>query len=153
MVAAKLKYTRAIQLAMSMHPRVFTMEPWYIEATCYVKEYQQKQQQQEQQAWHEARKEYMNLLEKELKALDQASEKGLKPFLKYIYSTHAPKKTHQTPNLEAEDISLRKTIVTSLALYHPDKQDVETHGMKWKVLSEEIYKRLSSHFQDFKGQN
>ena len=34
--------------------------------------------------------------------------------------------------------------------YHPDKVDVEEHGMKWKVLVEEIEKVLTRKYESCK---
>ena len=34
--------------------------------------------------------------------------------------------------------------------YHPDRQNVEKHGKKWKVLCEEITKILTSRYESHK---
>ena len=45
---------------------------------------------------------------------------------------------------------LKKLYQKAVIHYHPDKVDVEQHGKKWKVLSEEITKLLTRHYEFYK---
>lgn len=52
--------------------------------------------------------------------------------------------------------SLKKTwqkakLKQALLHYHLDKQNVETHGLKWIVLSEQITKLSTKHFNNYKS--
>ena len=48
--------------------------------------------------------------------------------------------------LQQVPFSLQKAVIH----YHPDKVDVKEHGMKWKVLCEEIEKILTRKYESYK---
>ena len=73
----------------------------------------------------------------------------------FIYEKFPPKVACTIPKKEdvvgKEMTSLKKLFQKAVIYYHPDKQDVERFGMKWKVLSEEITKDLSTFYEITKG--
>lgn len=75
-------------------------------------------------------------------------------FLMFIYETHPPKTKCKVP--KKNDVigqpkeKLKKLFQKAVISYHPDKQNVEKFGMKWKVLSEEITKLLTNFYEVYK---
>ena len=91
---------------------------------------------------------------KEMK--DKWEESGDK-FLMFVYEAHPPKITCKVPKrsnvIGQPKDKLKKLFQKAVINYHPDKQDVERFGMKWKVLSEEITKLLTNFYEVYKGTN
>ena len=52
---------------------------------------------------------------------------------------------------ELEHGELKKLYLRAVIHYHPDRVDEEEHGAKWKVLTEEITKLLTSSYEIYKG--
>lgn len=74
-------------------------------------------------------------------------------FLKFIYKKYVPKNPMYKGNVVPKDpeiIEWKKLYCKAIVHYHPDKVDVEKHGLKWKVLSEEITKLLTQHYERLK---
>lgn len=78
--------------------------------------------------------------------MKKASEESAQALIDAIYSKHPPKRGEKSI-----DSSLKTVIKKALLHYHPDKQDLEVHGLKWIVLSEEITILLNYHFGCMKG--
>ena len=57
---------------------------------------------------------------------------------------------HKQVSATPEVAEMKKLYQKGVVHYHPDKVDVEKHGKKWKVLSEEITKFLTSHYESYK---
>ena len=81
--------------------------------------------------------------------------------LKSIYKTFPPKiKGKQPAKLlevkfdggytDAKKAELKKAYLKAVTHYHPDRQ-MEEHGIKWKVLAEEICKELTRRYEIMKG--
>lgn len=43
--------------------------------------------------------------------------------------------------------NIKKALQKAILHYHPDKSEPEKNGMKWKILSEEITKYLTSRYE------
>lgn len=53
-------------------------------------------------------------------------------------------------SMESGTKEFKKLLLKALAVFHPDKVDEKDHGMKWKVLSEEITKMITSYYENTK---
>lgn len=152
---AKEYYKLAIQLAHSMHPRTFTTEDWYKEATQVVEKYQQDTVSAEEEKRRLEKMEILKMLEKEIKQLKDKSDLENDDFLKFVYKTFPPKKkSHKlkVPKMTDPDshTKMKKTLQKAIIHYHPDSADEEKHGKKWKVLCEEITKYFTQRYERMK---
>ncbi|XP_052057822.1 uncharacterized protein LOC127698399 [Mytilus californianus] len=160
----KLKYKakeyllRAMQLANSMHPRIFHGEEWFEECKAILARYQEEAVKQESEEWQKIKEKYLEELESEMKDLKQndANHTQSDEFLKYVYEKFPP----VNPENKLEGLpdsgtiaraDLKKILQKAVVHYHPDRVDVEKHGMKRKVLSEEITKYLTLRYEFFKA--
>ncbi|EDQ86159.1 uncharacterized protein MONBRDRAFT_11220 [Monosiga brevicollis MX1] len=131
-VRGKNYCVKALNLASSLHPRVFTFVPWHQTASDIVKAYQEELVARERSAWEAKRKPYLEKLAPELKKLEEASTEGLDSLIDMIYDKHPPlNKKHTKPTAEG-----KKRIQHAIRHYHPDKGNVSEET---KVLLEEIY--------------
>ena len=48
---------------------------------------------------------------------------------------------------------MKRAFAKLLGYYHPDKVDTSIHGEKYRVLCEEIAKRVSARYAELKGGN
>ncbi|EDQ86158.1 uncharacterized protein MONBRDRAFT_11218 [Monosiga brevicollis MX1] len=143
-VRGKNYCVKALNLASSLHPRVFTFVPWHQTASDIVKAYQEELVARERSAWEAKRKPYLEKLAPELKKLEEASTEGLDSLIDMIYDKHPPlNKKHTKPTAEG-----KKRIQHAIRHYHPDKGNVSEET---KVLLEEITKLLTAHLNAAKG--
>lgn len=98
------------------------------------------------------RQKYIAELKQELTDLKGAEVGSTAQCLRYVYKTFPLKNPdHKLDAANLEDRTrLKKTLLTAIQHYHPDKQDVETHGRKWAVLCEEITKTLNKRYEIYK---
>jgi len=99
------------------------------------------------------REKYLKELEVELKDLEAANVgEGATGLLRHVYKTYPPKNPEH--KLDDKDLDqrtkMKKTLLTAIQHYHPDKQDTEKHGRKWAVLCEEITKLLNGRYESYK---
>ncbi|XP_065053598.1 uncharacterized protein LOC135682566 [Rhopilema esculentum] len=156
---ARENFKRAIELAISMHPRTFNNEDWYKVCTETLEKYQKEQVKKEDEIWNTARQKYLKELEAELKEIDSHAKKGDITLVKFVYKTHPPKQKGNTLPEKLPDISegiaeynadMKTLLKKAIVHYHPDRCDVKADGEKWKVLSEEICMRLTRRYESFK---
>ena len=76
-------------------------------------------------------------------------------FLLFVYKEFPPKLSCQIPDCDEvmgkSMKDLKKLFQKAVINYHPDKQDEEKFGIKWKILCEEITKYLSAFYEFTKG--
>ena len=126
-------YKFTIQLAMAIHPK--------------MDKFQQKQKWIDERKEREAIRDHMRIeLKKVLDELKKASQQSAQELLNFIYSKHPPKR-----GTKSIDSTIRAQYKMALLHYHPDKQDLEEHGLKWIILSEEITVLLTYHFERMKS--
>ena len=78
--------------------------------------------------------------------------------LKHVYKKYPPTlKSWKKPGekdmekwSDLEHQKLKSLLQKAVIAYHPDKVDEEKHGKKWKVLSEEITKLITQHYETMK---
>eukprot|EP00111_Clytia_hemisphaerica_P005098 TCONS_00014678-protein len=151
-------FKKCLEIASTLVPRVLTTELWYQVASEALQRYQRENLQNQEEEKRNQRKKYIDELKTELEEIAEAKKKWKKEggkFLMFIYEKFPPKVTCTIPKKEdvvdKEMKSLKKLFQKAVIYYHPDKQDVERFGMKWKVLSEEITKDLSTFYEITKG--
>jgi len=151
-------FHKCLQLAATLVPRVLTSEAWYKVANETLMKYQMESYSHQERERQKERQKYLDELKTELKEISEAKKKWKDQggeFLMFIYEKFPPKVTCTIPKKEdvvgKEMTSLKKLFQKAVIYYHPDKQDVERFGMKWKVLSEEITKDLSTFYEITKG--
>jgi len=71
-----------------------------------------------------------------------------------IYKEFPPKRKDQELKGKKQKTvphdEVKKRLQKAILHYHPDKQDEKEHGMKWKVLCEEITKLFTRRYECFK---
>ncbi|XP_061188288.1 uncharacterized protein LOC133196411 [Saccostrea echinata] len=148
---AKEYYKRAIQMAASMAPRTFVACEWYKECTEMLKKYQEETVMHEQEQKDKEKEKVKEEIKGELEGI---KEKHLKmtniQFLKYVYVTYPPKNEAFKLEKDAEE-NIKKALQKAVTHYHPDRSEPEKNGLKWKVMSEEITKFLTSRYEIQKG--
>ncbi|CAL4071127.1 unnamed protein product, partial [Meganyctiphanes norvegica] len=97
------------------------------------------------------RADYLKELKDEIEELQKQDAKGAIPLLEYIYKTWPPKdENHKLTELTTDPKVQEKALRQALGHYHPDKQDIDHHGMKWCVIAEEITKLLARKYNNFR---
>lgn len=149
---AKENFMRCLELVNSMHPRTFTSEKWYQEATEALSRYQQETVRKEEEAWSVEKNEILLELKEEINKLEEVSE-NVEDLLQHIYKAHPPKNPAHKLNeslLTGESRNIKKALRESLLHYHPDRLKVKDLGKKWVVLCEEITKYLTLKYESYK---
>ena len=114
--------------------------------------------QQETDKWNKERESYLKELQEDLEELEKKASESDEALLKHVYQKHPPKIKKPTlgaiPEVGGDKLSYRKDMKVlfrnALIHYHPDRVDIHKDGVAWKVLCEEISKRLSSRYESFK---
>lgn len=154
-------FHRSVTAALSLSPRTFDREPWFIEAQAAVKAHQmarQRREQEEEMANEaELRAEVMELLNK----VSAKASSGTVPLLRFLYSDSATKPknaSHTLGSVGAND--LKRTLTKALLHYNPSKQkapaegasDEDLHAFKlWKVTCKYIVVELTEKYNLIKG--
>ncbi|XP_018006728.1 uncharacterized protein LOC108664614 [Hyalella azteca] len=158
---AKKYFIHSLQLAHSAAPKSFVNEDWFILARDSVARFQEESLVEQQRREEELRQKYLKDLQGDLSKLhafrDKLSGGSQYLLLLKIYQTFPPKnKDHKLSATKAQLKSmdrpdLKKLFLKACIHYHPDKQDVEKHGLPWKYFSAEITKVLTNVYETFKG--
>lgn len=150
-------FQMCINTAHTLAPRNFAMDPWYKLATEILERYQKETLQHQQEEQEKERQQYLKSLEPEMKLLKEAKsdfESDDAGFLLYVYDTFPPKIKFKLPkpkDVQGKDKKvLKKFFLKAVTYYHPDKQEVEKFGMKWKILCGEITKMLTRIYEAYK---
>ncbi|XP_057292718.1 uncharacterized protein LOC130621447 [Hydractinia symbiolongicarpus] len=153
---AKAYFRRSIQLALSLHPRIFDAEDWYKDCHNVLERYQQEVVKQEADEWNNDRKSYVEELKDTIREVEKIKERGDEPFLKHIYRHHPPLGRNCTLGefpCRGSDMfrtEMKQLFRTAVIHYHPDRVDAKKEGKKIKVLMEEIHKLLTQRYESYK---
>jgi len=126
---------------------------WYKTCTEALQRYQSEAITNDEAIRQKEREKYIKELEAELKDLKEANVgHGAEGLLRHIYKTYPPKNPeHKLDDKDLDKcLKMKKTLLTAIQHYHPDKQDKEEHGRKWAVLCEEITKLLNGRYESYK---
>jgi len=156
---AKDYFNHTLQLVESMKPRVFTSHDWYKECITTLQKYQEEVRQRDEEEKRKVRAKYLEELKEELADIKKHNTSAV-ALIKHVYASYPPKSsTWEKPSdddmtkwdsLERGSKEYKKLLVKALAVFHPDKVDDKEHGLKWKVLSEEITKMITNHYESTK---
>ena len=129
----------------------YTNTLWYNEASLLFKEL--KKAEVVPQTQSEKRKTHMKDLESELAQLDSAAKLNDEGFINFLFGKFPPKHINNPKKPEGSQTLgvMKKALGKLSAYYHPDKVDTDVHGEKYKVLCEEIAKRVNARYTRLKG--
>ena len=156
---AKEYLMKVLQLAHSLQPRNLSEEKWFRDASEIISEYQTEEKRKEEKEWEKSRKKYLVSLKSKLDILKHNMTRlSIQKMLVWLYTEHPPKHVgaHKF-NVNVKEISdapgdaLKKLLAKAIVYYHPDKINVEDHGMEYKVWCEEIVKNLTGKYEMMKG--
>lgn len=112
-----------------------------------LKKYQEETITHEQEEQYKAKEKIKEEMKDEL---DQIKKKPNNiEFLKCVYNRYPPKNETFKLMEDAEE-NIKKALQKAVIHYHPDKSEPEKNGMKWKIMSEEITKYLTSRYEVLK---
>ena len=106
-----------------------------------MEKYQQEDRWKETKEREKIRAPIRAELKEELDELKKVSGKSASDLVDLIYAKHSPKR-----GTKSESPELKPRLKQALLHFHPDKQDLEAHGLKWMVLAEEITVLLTYHY-------
>ena len=132
----------------------YTNTLWYKEASALFQ--QIKKAEEAPQNLGEMKNNLLKELEPEIKQLDAAGSLDNKAFINFLFDKFPPKhhSNPKKPTLGNQDASALKRAMGKLSgYYHPDKVDTSVHGDKFKVLCEEIAKRVNSRYARLKNED
>jgi len=123
-------------------------EPWFMEATVLYQELKKTGQREEDSSKKE-KGAILEELREQLNKLDQGTKLSLGAFVTYLFENFPVqhKVNVVKPSLQAG--KEKKTLIKLAALYHPDKIDEAVYGDNYKVLCEEIVKRINDRIQKY----
>lgn len=107
--------------------------------------------QEEEKKKNQEREKTIKLLKKELEELNKHTEDAT-DLLKFVYERFPPKNPEHVLAAGYKE-NMKKALCKAIQHYHPDRINVKDHGIKWKVLCEEITKRLTNKYECWKGAN
>jgi hypothetical protein len=139
-------YKLTVDLVVAMQPKNFNDHPWYKQALAGLHQFQQQQQWKEKEEKERVRAPIVEELKDVLYEMKRASARSAGSLIDFIYANHPPKNGQQ----KSTDGNLKTQLKMALLHYNPDKQNVETHGLKWMVMAEEITLLLNYHYSGFK---
>lgn len=139
-------YKLTVDLVVAMQPKNFNNHPWYKQALAGLHQFQQQQRWKEKGEKERVRAPIVEELKDVLYEMKRASARSAESLIDFIYANHPPKNGQQ----KSADGNLKTQLKLALLHYHPDKQNMETHGLEWMVMSEEITLLLTFHFSVFK---
>ena len=140
-------FREIIDIALSQK---YDDERWFKDANERYKKLQAKRTQSLDDNSLKEKQQILDELKEELKKLDEGKNLGLRLFIDFLFKNFPPK--HRKKAVKPiVFVGKEKKVCTALsALYHPDKIK-EEHGQKYKVLCEEIVKRINQRLANYKG--
>lgn len=138
-------FRAVIELESTLRPRSLTHRDWYKVARDGLNKYQQEDLWKENMEKEKIRAPVRAELKDILDELKRVSARSASELIDLIYEKHPPKN-----GTKSDSPKMKTKLKQALLHYHPDKQDIETHGLKWIVLAEEITVLLTHHFSNWK---
>ena len=127
---------------------------WFKEASALLEEIKRGEETPGRPS--EEKEDYIKDLQSEMKELGAAKCLSNEEFIDFLFSKFPPKhhSNPKKPEVQSHSPSLlKRAFAKLLGYYHPDKVDTSIHGEKYKVLCEEIAKRVSARYAQLKGGN
>ena len=147
---AKACFREVMNICLSLS---YTNTMWYNEASVLFQELKKAEVVPETPS--EKRKTHMKELESELAQLENADKLNDEKFLDFLFDKFPPKHINNPKKPEGSQTLgvMKKALGKLSAYYHPDRINTEVHGEKYKVLCEEIAKRVNARYTRIKGMN
>ena len=124
----------------------FTNEKWYREAQSCYQVLIEKLDKSEENNKDEIREE----LAGQIKLLDRSAKLSFSELINFLFENFPPKHKPNVERPKMKDVNnpgqKKRAYYILCSYYHPDKIDANTHGMTYKVLCEEISKRVNERF-------
>ena len=153
-VKAKKCYKEVLDLALLYE---YTKEKSYKEAETRYKDIKRKEDQKkkEDEEGKKSRDEIVVDLGPELKKLDSAAGQSFQEFIEFLFKTFPPKHRENAKKPEIKDANnsgqKKRAFYILCSYYHPDKVNASLYGKKYKILCEEISKRINEKCGAMKG--
>ena len=136
----------------------YTREKSYQEAEARYKDLRNKEYQKMEKEEEDERKskdQFLKELVLELKMLDSVAEMSFQELIEFLFENFPPNHKENAKKPEVKDPNnpgeKRRAYFILSSHYHPDKVDANKFGMKYKVLCEEISKRINQKYGAMKG--
>ncbi len=142
---------QAVQLAASMHPKIFNQCDWYQVCVQIIEKWRREKQIEEEAGWQKKREPIMEKLKPVLYELKSQASKPIAFLLKFLFEKHPPKDEEAVLG-SVDAAALKNTLLKAIRIYHPDKNPRDVHGDEWFVLCEEICKILNMKLELLKNE-
>ena len=123
--------------------QTFTTEKWYQEAQSCYQVLIEKLDKSEEDNKDEIREE----LAGQIKLLDRSAKMSFSELINFLFEKFPPKHKPNAERPKMKDVNnpgqKKRAYYILCSFYHPDKIDANKHGMIYKVLCEEISKRIN----------
>ena len=129
----------------------YSKQLWFNEALGLYHELRSKKDKEIEEVVHKERGPVLEELKTELELLESSESFGLTKFIDFLFENFPIKHKKVSKKPEVVQGCEKKACIMLSALYHPDKVNVETHGEKYKVLCEEISKKINKRLGCMKG--
>ena len=123
---------------------------WYKEANERYQRLQAKMTKTLDDKAMREKEEVIEELKDEIKKLDDSNGLSLRSFIDFLFEHFPPQHRKKVIKPTVMTGKEKQTCIKLSALYHPDKVKDE-HGQKYKVLCEEIVKRINNRLTAYKG--
>ena len=146
---ARKCYKEVIEIALSQG---YTEEKSYQEAKALYEglRKEDKKVKKEEEDGRTFRAQFMKELVPELTKLDSVGDLSFQEMSGFLFKTFPPKHRENAKEPEVKDQSnadeKRRAYFILCSYYHPNKVDVKKFGMKYKILCEEISKRINEKY-------
>ena len=154
-VKAKDCFKEVLDLALLYE---YTKEKSYKEAQTLYMDLRRKEDQKVEEEEEEGRKsrdQFMKELLPELRMLDSVGGMSFQELIEFLFENFPPKHKENAKKPEVKDPNnsgeKRRAYFLLCTHYHPDKVDANKYGMKYKILCEEISKRINEKCGAMKG--
>ena len=87
--------------------------------------------------------------------LDRTADMSFQELIDFLFKTFPPKHRDNAKKPEVKDLNnagqKKRAYYLLSSYYHPDKVDANKYGMKYKILCEEISKRINAKYGAMNG--
>ena len=129
----------------------YSKQLWFNEALTLYQELRSKKDKEIDEVVQKERGPILEELKNELELLQSSEAIGLAKFIDFLFENFPIKHKKVVKKPEVVEGCEKKACIMLSALYHPDKVNMETHGEKYKVMCEEISKKINKRLGCMKG--
>merc|ERR1719188_116965 len=129
----------------------YSKQLWFNEALGLYHELRSKKDKEIEEVVQKERGPLLEELKTEMELLESSEGFGLTKFIDFLFEKFPIKHKKVVKKPEVVRGCEKKACIMLSALYHPDKVNMETHGEKYKVMCEEISKKINRRLGYMKG--